>query len=164
MTIANIINLARQMGDRNNEVHQGVWNKVSNNCFEIRGKKLGIIGYGHIGSQLSVLAEAMGMNVLFFDVLQIMPLGCATPMDSLADLLKEADFVTLHVPATPDTHEMITEAEIALMKKGSYLINASRGNVVCLFRGGRGFCLTLFLFRANLSSSLHSPPYFRDGI
>ena len=130
MTIANIINLARRLGDRNREMHQGTWNKVSKECYEIRGKKLGIVGYGHIGSQLSVLAESMGMNVLFFDILQIMPLGCATPMDSLVDLLKEADYVTLHVPATPDTFEMIGEAELALMKKGSYLINASRGNVV----------------------------------
>jgi D-3-phosphoglycerate dehydrogenase len=124
MTIANIVNLARQLGDRNNEVHRGVWNKVSNGCYEIRGKKLGIIGYGHIGTQLSVMAEAMGMNVLFFDILQIMPLGCATPKDALEDLLKEADFVSLHVPSTPDTHEMIGEAELKMMKPGSYLINA----------------------------------------
>jgi D-3-phosphoglycerate dehydrogenase len=79
-----------------------------------------------------VLAEAMGMNVQFFDILQIMPLGCATPRDSLEDLLRDADFVTLHVPSTPDTHEMIGPNEIAAMKKGSYLINASRGNVVRL--------------------------------
>ena len=132
MTIANIINMSRQMGDRNSEMHRGQWNKTSTNCHEIRGKKLGIIGYGHIGSQLSVLAESMGMNVIFFDILQIMPLGCATPMDSLDDLLREADYVTLHVPATTETHEMIGEREIALMKKGSYLINASRGNVVII--------------------------------
>ena len=132
MTIANIIFLARQMGDRNNEVHRGVWNKVSKACFEIRGKMLGIIGYGHIGSQLSVLAESMGMNVMFFDILQIMPLGCAEPKSSLSELLREADFVTLHVPSTPDTANMIGKEELALMKKGSYLINASRGNVVVI--------------------------------
>jgi D-3-phosphoglycerate dehydrogenase len=132
MTISNIIALARQLGDRNNELHRGLWNKTSNGCHEIRGKKLGIVGYGHIGSQLSVLAEALGMNVFFFDILQIMPLGCATPMETLEDLLKEVDFVTLHVPATPDTKDMIGAAEIALMKKGSYLINASRGNVVVI--------------------------------
>lgn len=130
MTIANVINLARQLGDRSSEIHRGIWNKVSTNCCEIRGKKLGIIGYGHIGAQLSVLAEAMGMNVLFYDILQIMPLGCATPKESLHDLLCESDFVTLHVPSTPDTHEMIGEMELSIMKPGSYLINASRGNVV----------------------------------
>ena len=90
----------------------------------------GIVGYGHIGSQLSVLAEAMGMNVMFFDILQIMPLGCATPRDTLEDVLRDADFVTLHVPGTQDTREMIGYNELSVMKKGSYLINASRGNVV----------------------------------
>ncbi|KAI3657437.1 hypothetical protein MP638_002249 [Amoeboaphelidium occidentale] len=132
MTIANIVNLARQIGDRSAEVHRGCWAKVSKGCYEVRGKKLGIVGYGHIGSQLSVLAEAMGMNVVFFDILQIMPIGRAQPMDSLKDLLKEADFVTLHVPATPDTRDMIGKEELEVMKKGSYLINASRGNVVVI--------------------------------
>ena len=124
--------LARQLGDRNIEMHNGVWNKVSNNCYEIRGKTLGIVGYGHIGSQLSVLAEAMGMNVIFFDVLQLMSLGTAKSLDSLDELLAVADFVTLHVPETPDTVNMISERELNLMKKGSYLINASRGTVVSL--------------------------------
>jgi D-3-phosphoglycerate dehydrogenase len=130
MVIANIINLSRQMGDRSSEVHKGVWNKVSKGCFEIRGKKLGIVGYGHIGSQLSVLAESMGMDVHFYDVVQIMPLGCATPHTSLQSLLKTCDFITLHVPGLPETANLIKEKEISLMKKGSFLINASRGNVV----------------------------------
>ncbi|KAI3651328.1 hypothetical protein MP228_004809 [Amoeboaphelidium protococcarum] len=130
MTISNIIALARQLGDRNNEMHRGVWNKVSAGCYEVRGKKLGIIGYGHIGSQLSVLAESMGMNVQFYDILQIMPIGCATSMDTLDQLLESSDFITLHVPATPETANMISDRELRKMRKGAYLINASRGNVV----------------------------------
>ncbi|KAJ3118658.1 hypothetical protein HDU96_010642 [Phlyctochytrium bullatum] len=100
------------------------------NCHEIKGKTLGIVGYGHIGSQLSVLADSFGMSVIFYDILQTMPLGTAKPTASLADMLRQADIVTLHVPETPETKNMIGEKEIALMKKGSYLINASRGTVV----------------------------------
>ncbi|KAJ1966754.1 D-3-phosphoglycerate dehydrogenase 2 [Dimargaris xerosporica] len=130
MVISNIIALARQLGDRNREMHRNLWFKVSSKCFEIRGKTLGIVGYGHIGSQLSVLAEAMGMHVIFYDVLQPMPLGMSKPVDSLEDLLREADFVTLHVPETPETKNMIGAHELQLMRPGSYLINASRGTVV----------------------------------
>ncbi|KAI9187913.1 D-3-phosphoglycerate dehydrogenase 2 [Blastocladiella emersonii ATCC 22665] len=130
MTIANMVALARQLGDRNNEMHQGVWNKVSAGCYEVRGKTLGIVGYGHIGSQLSVLAEAMGLRVVYHDIQQIMPLGSARQLRSLEELLGCADFVTLHVPETPDTMNLITARELALMKKGAYLINASRGTVV----------------------------------
>lgn len=111
-------------------MHSGVWNKVSKNCFEIRGKVLGIVGYGHIGSQLSVLAEAMGMTVYFYDVIQIMPLGQAKPVDSLHELLAISDFVTLHVPETEETKNMIGEQELQKMKKGAYLINNARGTVV----------------------------------
>lgn len=118
------------MFDRSSECHRGAWFKSSTNCHEIRGKTLGIIGYGHIGSQLSVLAESMGLRVCFFDILPIMPLGCAIAKDSLNDLLAEADFVSLHVPATPETKLMIGEQQLDKMKKGSYLINASRGTVV----------------------------------
>ncbi|KNE67187.1 phosphoglycerate dehydrogenase [Allomyces macrogynus ATCC 38327] len=130
MTIGNIVALARQLPDRNREMHQGIWNKVSANCYEIRGKTLGIVGYGHIGAQLSVLAEAMGMRVVFHDLQQIMALGSARQLRSLTDLLTAADFVTLHVPETPETKNMIGAKELALMKPGSYLINASRGTVV----------------------------------
>jgi D-3-phosphoglycerate dehydrogenase len=108
----------------------GVWNKVSKGCWEIRGKTLGIIGYGHIGSQLSVLAEAFGMRVLFYDILNIMPLGSAQQVESLQDLLAEADFVTLHVPELPETNNLIGPVQLTQMKKGSYLINNSRGKVV----------------------------------
>ncbi|KAL7753409.1 D-3-phosphoglycerate dehydrogenase 2 [Sorochytrium milnesiophthora] len=132
LVLCEIIALARQLGDRNTEMHSENWNKVSANCYEIRGKTLGIIGYGHIGSQLSVMADAMGMSVIFYDVLQIMPLGTARPMASLEDVLSAADFVTLHVPETPETMGMIDVPELSLMKKGSYLINASRGTVVNL--------------------------------
>lgn len=125
-----VINLARRLGDKNNEMHNGVWKKSAANCFEIRGKTLGIVGYGHIGSQLSVLAESMGMHVIFYDVVSAMPLGNSTPTPDLKALLRKADFVTLHVPDTPQTRNMIGQDELALMKKGSYLLNASRGTVV----------------------------------
>jgi D-3-phosphoglycerate dehydrogenase len=130
--IGEIITLARQLGDRNMEMHQGFWNKVSANCYEIRGKTLGIVGYGHIGSQLSVLAEAMGMNVIFYDTQSTMSLGMATQMANLKELLQFSDFVTLHVPETDETKNMIGEQQLSAMKPGSYLINASRGSVVDL--------------------------------
>ena len=130
MVIAEIIALSRQLGDRNTELHQGTWNKTSKQCREIRGKTLGIVGYGHIGSQLSVLADALGMTVIFYDILQIMPLGSAKPVASLQELLSSADFVTLHVPETEDTKNMIGAKELAVMRQGSFLINASRGTVV----------------------------------
>lgn len=132
LVIAEIIILARQLGDRSDEMHRGSWNKVSAKCWEIRGKTLGIVGYGHIGSQLSVLAEAMGMSVIYYDVVTLMALGKAVQVPTLKDLLAEADFVTLHVPATPETKNMISSVQLDQMKTGSYLINASRGTVVDL--------------------------------
>ncbi|KAK7966116.1 D-isomer specific 2-hydroxyacid dehydrogenase [Apiospora aurea] len=130
LVIAEIITLARQLGDRSLEMHRGTWNKVSNKCWEIRGKTLGIVGYGHIGSQLSVLAEAMGMTVIYYDVLSLMGLGTARQVSTLDDLLAEADFVTLHVPELPETKNMMSTKQFANMKDGSYMINASRGTVV----------------------------------
>ncbi|KAI1809167.1 D-3-phosphoglycerate dehydrogenase 1 [Poronia punctata] len=130
LVIGEIIALARQLGDRSNEMHQGTWNKVSNKCWEIRGKTLGIVGYGHIGSQLSVLAEAMGMSVIYYDVVSLMALGTARQVPTLKALLSQADFVTLHVPELPETKNMISATQLAQMKDGSYLINASRGTVV----------------------------------
>lgn len=147
LVIAEIIALARQLGDRSNEMHNGTWNKVSNKCWEIRGKTLGritsrhainslayvsigIIGYGHIGAQLSVLAEAMGMTVIFYDVVNLMALGTARQVETLEDLLAGSDFVTCHVPELPETKNMIGQQQLDHMKKGSYLINASRGTVV----------------------------------
>lgn len=130
LVIAEIVVLARQLGDRSMELHNGVWNKVSSRCWEIRGKTLGIVGYGHIGSQLSVLAEAMGMTVLYYDVVPIMGLGMGKQLSSLHQLLSKSDFVTLHVPELPETRNMIGAPEFEAMKKGAYLINASRGTVI----------------------------------
>ena len=125
-----MIALARQYFERGFEMRQGIWNKQSKGCWEIRGKTLGIVGYGHIGSQLSVLAEAFGMRVIFYDIINIMPLGIARQVESLASLLSQSDFVTLHVPDLPETRNMISDAQLAQMKKGSYLINNARGCVV----------------------------------
>ncbi|KAG0130269.1 hypothetical protein HOY82DRAFT_649806 [Tuber indicum] len=130
LVISEIIALARQLGDRSMEMHNGTWNKISTKCWEIRGKTLGIVGYGHIGSQLSVLGEAMGMKVLYFDVVPLMALGTAKQVPILKDLLERADFVTLHVPEIAETKDMIGAEQLAQMKQGSYLINASRGSVV----------------------------------
>jgi D-3-phosphoglycerate dehydrogenase len=124
--------LARQLADRAREMHAGVWKKVASGCYELRGKTLGIVGYGHIGSQLGVLAEAFGMRVVYYDVATKLPMGNNRPCPGLGELLREADFVSLHVPATPQTHRMIAGAEFAAMKKGAFLLNASRGSVVDL--------------------------------
>jgi D-3-phosphoglycerate dehydrogenase len=130
MTISHVIALARQIGIRNIELHQGIWNKKSDGCFEVRGKTLGIVGYGNIGTQVSALAESMGLRVVFYDVLSKLPLGNAKPLPDLQSLLKDSDFVTLHVPVTELTRTMIGTEELQQMKKGSYLINACRGEVV----------------------------------
>ncbi|CAD0089806.1 unnamed protein product [Aureobasidium vineae] len=112
------------------ELHKGIWNKVSAGCWEVRGKTLGIVGYGHIGNQLSVLAEAMGMSVIYYDVVNLMSMGTAKQVPTLKALLEGADFVTLHVPELPETKNMISTEQFGYMRKGSYLINASRGTVV----------------------------------
>ncbi|MBK9071260.1 MAG: phosphoglycerate dehydrogenase [Myxococcales bacterium] len=130
LILAEIVALARQLGDRNAEVHRGEWKKVSAGCYEIRGKTLGIIGYGHIGGQVGVLAEAFGMRVVYYDIAKRLPLGNVRHADTLAEVLGQSDFVTLHVPETPQTHRMIGAAELAAMKPGGYLLNASRGTVV----------------------------------
>jgi len=132
LVIAEIVFLARKMGDRNRQMHQGVWKKSSKNCHEVRGKTIGIIGYGHIGRQVGVLAEAFGMNVLFHDIVSQLPMGNNAPSDGLDYVLANSDYVTLHVPATPQTKEMIGADEIAKMRPGSYLLNLSRGNVVVI--------------------------------
>ncbi len=130
LIICEVIALSRHLTDRTREVHEGKWRKIAAGAHEIRGKTLGIIGYGHIGSQVSVLAEAMGMRVLFWDVMTKLPMGNARPAASLGEVLAEADFVTLHVPETPQTKRMFGQPELAQMKKGSHLLNASRGTVV----------------------------------
>lgn len=130
LVIAEIISLARQLGDRSIELHTGTWNKVSHRCWEVRGKTLGIIGYGHIGAQLSVLAEAMGLHVLYYDTVTIMALGTAKQVPTLNELLNKSDFITCHVPATPETKNMLSAPQFAAMKDGAYVINASRGTVI----------------------------------
>ena len=130
MTISNVIALARQIGNRNIEMHQGIWNKISAGCFEVRGKTLGIVGYGNIGTQVSAIAEALGMRVVFYDVISKLPLGNAKPMPDLEHLLRESDFVTFHVPSTNLTRDLIGEEEIRMLSKGSYVLNASRGDVI----------------------------------
>jgi D-3-phosphoglycerate dehydrogenase len=132
LVIAEMIALSRQLGDRNILAHQGGWMKSAEGSHEVRGKTVGIVGYGHIGSQVSILAEAMGMKVLFFDVVKKLPLGNAVAVTTLDELLRKADFVTLHVPETPQTMNLIGGRELAKMKKGAHLINASRGTVVVI--------------------------------
>jgi D-3-phosphoglycerate dehydrogenase / 2-oxoglutarate reductase len=130
LVIAEIIMLLREVPAKNAAAHRGEWLKLSSNSYEVRGKNLGIIGYGHIGSQVSILAEALGMNVFYYDIEKKLSLGKATSCSSLEELLKLSDAVTLHVPETSQTKDMITYATLSLMKKGSVLINASRGSVV----------------------------------
>jgi D-3-phosphoglycerate dehydrogenase len=132
LVMAEIVCLARHVGDLNNKAHQGIWQKTAQGSYEVRGKVLGIIGYGHIGSQLSVLAEAFGMRVIYYDIQKKLPLGNATPVASLKDILAKSDFVTLHVPDTEETRLMISKEEIARMKDGAFLLNLSRGKVVDL--------------------------------
>jgi len=130
LVISNIIALSRKVGDQNKWMHQGQWKKTAVGCYEVRGKTLGIIGYGHVGSQLSVLAESLGLKVIFYDIIPKLPLGNAVAVNSMEELLKNADFVSLHVPYTKLTHNLIDEKQILLMQKGSYLLNAARGKCV----------------------------------
>ncbi len=130
LILAEIVMLSRHIGDRSREVHDGRWTKSAVGAHEVRGKTIGIVGYGHIGSQIGVLAEAFGMRVVFFDILAKLPMGNNRPLAKLEDVLAEADFVTLHVPETPQTKNMIGAAELARMKPGACLLNASRGTVV----------------------------------
>lgn len=132
LVLAEAILLLRGVPEKSAVAHRGGWLKSADNAFEIRGKTLGIVGYGSIGTQLSVLAEALGMQVIFFDVITRLPLGNARQVAHLHDLLATADVVSLHVPETPATQWMVGEAEIAVMKPGSVLINASRGSVVAI--------------------------------
>lgn len=130
LVLAEAILLLRGVPEKSAVAHRGGWLKSAENSYEIRGKTLGIVGYGSIGTQLSVLAEALGMHVIFFDVVTKLPLGNARQVSSLKDLLAQSEVVTLHVPETSATQWMIGKDEIAAMKPGSVLINASRGSVV----------------------------------
>jgi D-3-phosphoglycerate dehydrogenase len=115
--LSEIIALSRQLGDRSMEMHQGVWKKVATGSFEVRGKTLGIVGYGHIGSQVGVLAEFFGMRVIYYDVATKLPLSNNAPHKTLEDVLRLADFVTLHVPETPQTKGLMGLAQLEQMKK-----------------------------------------------
>ena len=130
LVLAQIIMLMRGIPHKNAVLHRGGWVKSAENSYEVRGKTLGIVGYGHIGTQIGVLAEQLGMSVAFYDIETKLPLGNARQLATLDDLLAQADVVSLHVPETPATKEMIGAAQLARMKPGSHLINASRGTVV----------------------------------
>lgn len=132
LVIAESIMLMRRVPFRDKKAHDGIWLKDAKESYEVRGKKIGIVGYGHIGSQVSVLAENMGMEVYYYDIEPKLPMGNATRVNSLNELLEIAHIITLHVPATPDTHIMIAEEQLARMKEKSILINLSRGSVVDL--------------------------------
>ena len=132
LVLAQAIMLIRGIPERNAACHRGGWMKSATDSFEIRGKKLGIIGYGSIGTQLSVLAEALGMHVYYYDVVAKLPLGNAIQVATLDELLAMSDVVSLHVPELPSTQWMIGEKEIRTMKKGSILMNAARGTVVVI--------------------------------
>ncbi|HEY5938933.1 MAG TPA: phosphoglycerate dehydrogenase [Kofleriaceae bacterium] len=132
LILAEVVMLSRHLGDRSREVHDGQWRKVAAGSHEVRGKTLGIVGYGHIGSQVGVLAEAFGMRVVFHDIVAKLPMGNNRSLNKLADVLEQSDFVTLHVPETPQTKNMIGPAELAVMKPGACLLNASRGTVVVI--------------------------------
>lgn len=126
------IMLIRRIPDKNKAAHEGIWMKEAKGSYELRGKTLGIIGYGNIGSQVSVLAEALGMKVIFYDVETKLPLGNATDGKTLKDVLGKADVVTLHVPETGQTKNLINKTNLKYFKKGSILINYARGEVVDL--------------------------------
>jgi D-3-phosphoglycerate dehydrogenase len=130
LVIAESILLMRNIPVKNAAAHRGKWLKSAANCFEVRGKNLGIVGYGHIGSQVSILAEAMGMNVYYYDIAKKLSLGKAVSCSSLEELLSISQIVTLHVPETPQTRNMISDPELKLMRRGACLVNASRGSVV----------------------------------
>jgi len=132
LVIGEIVMLLRRIFPRSVAAHDGAWDKSATDSHEVRGRTLGIVGYGNIGSQLSMLAEAMGMKVIFFDQTDKLRHGNTEPVETLQELLAASDIVSLHVPETPATAGMIGETELRLMRPGSYLINNSRGTVVDL--------------------------------
>ncbi len=132
LVIALSIMLIRRIPDKNRAAHEGIWLKEAKGSYELRGKTLGIIGYGNIGAQVSVLAEALGMKVIFYDIRTRLPLGNAQARKTLKEVLGESDIVTLHVPETPQTRNMINKNTIKQTKRGAILINYARGEVVDL--------------------------------
>ena len=130
LVLGEILLLMRNVPQANAEVHRGIWNKSAAGSHEVRGKKLGIIGYGHIGSQLSIIAESLGMDVYFYDIENKLPLGNAKQVRSLEELLSSCDVVSLHVPELPSTKNLMNAERISQLKQGAILINAARGTVV----------------------------------
>ncbi len=130
LTIAEIVALYRRLLDQSSKMHKGEWDKSAAGAHEVRGLTLGLVGYGHIGSQVSVLAEAMGMRVVFYDIISKLPLGNARQCRSLEELLKLSDVVSLHVPETPGTTGMIASKQLRSIRRGGMLINNARGGVV----------------------------------
>lgn len=130
LVLAETIMLMRGVPEKNAVVHRGGWNKSAKDSYEVRGKTMGIVGYGSIGSQLSVLAESLGMNVIYHDAVTKLPLGNAVQVGGLDELFAKADVVTLHVPDLPSTRNMMTKTEFDKMKDGAFFINAARGGCV----------------------------------
>ncbi len=130
LVLGQILLLLRGIPEKNAAAHRGEWNKSASNSYEARGKTLGIVGYGHIGTQIGLLAEALGMNVIFYDILKKLSLGNASSVASLDELLQRSDVVTFHVPETPHTKNMLNAGNIDKLKTGSIIINASRGTVI----------------------------------
>ena len=132
LVIGLFVMLIRRISDKNIAAHNGTWLKEAEGSYELRGKTLGIVGYGNIGSQVSILAENLGLNVIYYDILTKLPLGNAKQVKSLRDLLKKSDIVTLHVPSTPETKNMFDAKTLNELKKGAIFVNYSRGDVVDL--------------------------------
>ena len=132
LVIGEAIMLLRRIPEKDKAAHQTKWLKDAKGCYELRGKTIGIVGYGHIGSQVSVLAEAIGMKVMYYDIVPKLPMGNAITVDSFDELLANADVLSLHVPADATTKNMIDQTAIEKMKRGSVLLNLSRGSVVAI--------------------------------
>lgn len=132
MVIGSSIMLIRRIPDKNRAAHEGIWMKDAKGSYELRGKTMGIVGYGNIGTQVSVLAEALGMKVLFYDIVTKLPLGNASACRSLKDLVSQSDIITLHVPETAQTRNLVNKGLLRHFKKGSILLNLARGEVVDL--------------------------------
>ena len=136
LTIAEVIMLARRAAQRSMELHSGRWEKSAKGCMEVRRKTIGIVGYGHIGPQVGLLAESLGMKVVFHDIVKKLPLGNARQVSSLEELLKISDFVTMHVPDTPLTRGMISHEQLGLMRRRQLPVESQQG----LGRGYRALC------------------------
>ncbi len=168
LTLGEAILLLRRVPEKNYQVHQGYWEKSAIGAFEIRGKTIGIIGYGNIGSQVSILSESLGMRIIYYDTEDKLPLGNAKSVNSIKELLEQADVVTLHVPGSKSTQNLINKKNLAFMKQGAILINASRGDVVDIealynvLKNGHlaGAALDVFPCEPKNSKELLSSPLF----